>query len=126
MNLLVIGNPPRANAKHLDECPDEYRVWEDARLLPAVHAQYHALGSDATLPAAADGGWDVALLFNSAWRADAHTLLRDLRQRNRSVKVALWVFDFAKQSRIVQNKVVAEQVDYFFYTDGHSDWAVTR
>jgi hypothetical protein len=127
MNLLVIGNPPRANAKQPDECPDEYRVWEDARLLPAVHAAYHAIGNHAPLPAPPEGrGWDVALLFNSAWRTDAAALLRDLRRRNHDVKVALWVFDFAKQSRIVQNKAVAEQVDYFFYTDGHSDWDVSR
>lgn len=124
MNLLVIGNPPQANAKHPDECPDEYRVWEDAQLLPGVHASYYAIG-DAVMPTAPERGWDIALLFNSSWRVDTQELLHNLRKTHANIKVALWVFDFGKQSRILQNKAVAERADFFFYTDGHSDWDVT-
>ena len=123
MNMLVIGNPPRANAKQPDECPDEYRVWEDARLLPGVQASYYPIG-EAVMPTAPEGGWDIALLFNSSWRIDTKEILHNLRTANRNVKVALWVFDFGKTSRIIQNKAVAERVDYFFFTDGHSDWDV--
>jgi len=123
MNLLVIGNPAGANAKQPDECPDEYRVWKDSQLIPEVHSAYYALG-DAVVPAAPPGGWDIALLFNSAWRADTNELLHDLRQKNAHIRIALWVFDFGKTSRIVQNKAIAARADYFFYTDGHSDWDV--
>ena len=123
MNLLVIGNPLGANAKHTDECPDEYRVWEDSSLLPRVHSAYYALG-DAVVPTAPERGWDIALLFNSSWRVDTKDLLHALRRVNAGIKIALWVFDFGKESRIVQNKAVAERADYFFYTDGHSDWDV--
>ena len=124
MNLLVIGNPAGANAKQPDECPDEYRVWTDAQLIPEGAVGAPTPWATRSVPTAPPGGWDIALLFNSAWRADTNELLHNLRQKNAHIRIALWVFDFGKASRIVQNKAVAARADYFFYTDGHSDWDV--